>query len=116
MLRGMRRVFALLVGTVEISLRLSAGLVGLGWSALLALIDFGRSRRALGGGTFRCPVGHEVPTEGDAYECSACGYVYGGKTASIWECGNVECKAITPYISCTTCGLSCRNPYRWGRP
>lgn len=115
MLRRVRRAFMFLVEAVEIAARLAAACLGLGWSAAHVLIDLRRSRKALRGGVLHCPTGHEVPTEGDTYECSGCGYVYGGSHASIWECGNPECRAITPYISCPTCGLSIRNPYRWGR-
>lgn len=114
MLRPLRRAFGFAVAVVETSARYLSALLGLAWAALVALLDFARARRALRGSVLHCPVGHEVATEGGTYECSSCGYVYGGH-ASIWECGNVECKAITPFISCPTCGLSCRNPYRWGR-
>ena len=115
MLRTLRRAFGFVVGIAEAAVRCAFVLGGLAWTALAAISDFVRARRALRGGVLHCPVGHEVATEGDTYECASCGYRYGGQHASIWECGNVECQAITPFVSCPTCGLSCRNPYRWGR-
>lgn len=59
-----------------------------------------------------CPQGHEVPTEGGLYQCSRCFYTYEG---SMLVCENPECRASTAFIDCPTCGLSVRNPYRWGK-
>lgn len=76
--------------------------------------DVVKSRRSMDDGVLHCPRGHEVPLEGQVYECSACGYVYEG---SFLRCPNPECQAqITSYINCPTCGLSVRNPYRFGKP
>lgn len=108
------RVFWLVVEAVESALRLAVAVPRTAWAALGFTSDFVKSRRALRGGALHCPASHEVPTERETYECETCGFVYGGSKASIWICGNRECGAITPYVSCPTCGLSCRNPYRWG--
>ena len=64
-------------------------------------------------GTLCCPRGHAIPLCNGTYECAACKFTYEG---SILKCGNPECGATTPYINCPECGLSVRNPYRWGRP
>jgi hypothetical protein len=86
-------------------------------SGTILLYDFVRSRLAMRGGQLRCPKGHQLLTEGETYCCGSCGFTYGGASASIWFCGNPECPApITEYINCPDCGLSRRNPYRWGRP
>jgi len=103
------------VRVADIVLRLCLALPGAIWSTLVVGRDLVRSRRALRGGVLRCPLGHEVPTEGGTYECESCGFVYGGASASIWRCGNPECGAVTPFVACPVCSLSCRNPYRWGR-
>lgn len=106
--------FWLVIDVVEAVLRVALALPSVAWRAFRVTRDLARSRHALRGGVLHCPAGHEVPTEGDVYECHGCGFVYGGRRASIWECGNPECRAITPDVRCSTCGLSCRNPYRWG--
>lgn len=108
------RGFLLAVEIVETGLRLAFALPRVLATGLRIAGDVREARRALRGGTLHCPIGHEVATEQETYACDACGFVYGGKRASIWICGNPECGAITPYVSCPTCGLSCRNPYRWG--
>lgn len=108
------RLFRLAVEVVELVLRVIFALPRMIASGLRIAGDVRKARRALRGGTLHCPIGHEVPTEQETYECASCGFVYGGKRASIWICGNPECGAITPYVSCPTCGVSCRNPYRWG--
>ena len=78
------------------------------------MVDFVAARLASRGGTLHCPNGHDVPLDGEVYECQACRFCYRG--SSILRCGNPECAAVTPYVNCPTCGLSVRNPYRWGRP
>jgi len=100
-------VLDLLGLAVEVTLRLP----GLLWRLAVGAYDFLGARWALRGGALHCPDGHELPLEGE-FECAACGYRYRG---SALLCGNVECRAITPYLNCA-CGLSVRNPYRWGRP
>ena len=89
--------------------------LGFARRSTLVLYDLGKARRRLSGGTLTCPRGHAIVTEGAdvAFCCTKCGFVYAGGSA--WICGNPECQAITPYINCE-CGLSVRNPYRWGRP
>ncbi len=79
----------------------------------LKLFDLGKAARSVKDGILRCPRGHEIPTFGGKYECSECGWV---SDSPIYECRNPECRAITPYINCPTCGLSVRNPFRVGRP
>lgn len=76
--------------------------------------DAARVPLRLPGGVLRCPAGHAIPTEGadQTYQCAGCGFVYRG--GSVWVCANPECGATTPYTNCPTCGLSVRNPYRWG--
>ena len=76
------------------------------------IVDANLARQTIQNGVLHCPEGHPVPTEGEVYECSACGYTYIG---SIWICGNAECRAVTTYTNCPMCGISIRNPYRWGR-
>lgn len=88
-------------------LRLPGALANL----FLITFDFLRGRWVMRGSVLRCPEGHEVPIEG-VYTCTACSYTWRG---SVWRCGNVECRAHTPFVDCPDCGLSCRNPYRWGR-
>lgn len=78
----------------------------------LVLVDLGRASRQARG--VRCPQGHRVETSGGTYECASCGWTF-GQGKSIWRCANPECRAITTAISCPTCGLSVRNPFRWGR-
>jgi hypothetical protein len=63
-----------------------------------------------------CPLGHTIPTNtemsGAFYECQSCHWVAQG---SYWgPCGNPECCSTAAFIGCPTCGLSVRNPYRWG--
>lgn len=73
--------------------------------------DVIKSRRSLSDGQLRCPDGHLIETEGEGiYRCERCGFSYRG---SRFICGNPECRATTPYITCD-CGLSIRSPYRWG--
>lgn len=102
-------------GTARILLVL---LEGLFWLVLTVVRgtavfrDAWRSRPAFVG-PLRCPAGHEVPTEGGPFQCSACSYTYEG---SILVCGHAECGATTPFVDCPVCGLSVRNPYRWGSP
>ena len=67
--------------------------------------------RSIRSGQLRCPKGHVVPITG-VWECSACSFTWEG---SGLRCPNPECGALTPFLSCP-CGLSIRNPYRWGRP
>jgi hypothetical protein len=65
------------------------------------------------GGILRCPRGHAVPIDGEVYQCQACGFTYAG--GSVFLCANPECPSpLTPYTNCPTCGLSVRNPWRYG--
>ena len=77
------------------------------------LLDFMHGRASRVDTAVRCPRGHIIETEGDVYQCDGCGWVYMG---SILVCENVECNALTLFLNCHECGLSVRNPYRWGRP
>lgn len=72
--------------------------------------DVIKSRKSLSAGRLLCPAGHAIETEGHIYRCSLCSFSYRG---SRFVCGNPECKATTPFITCE-CGLSIRSPYRWG--
>lgn len=83
---------------------------GLGKGAVISK-DFIKARCQTKQGKLRCPRGHAVPTEGEVYLCQVCGFVY---TGSVWRCANPECRAITPFCNCPECGLSIRNPYRYG--
>jgi hypothetical protein len=100
-------VFAILEAAIVTCLRLPGAL----WRILIGAIDFLSARYRMRGGALHCPDGHVIPLEG-VFECSSCGFRYRG---SGLVCGNVECRAHTPYVNCS-CGLSVRNPYRWGRP
>ena len=74
------------------------------------------ARRALGRGEAVCPRGHVFLLAGQVYECSACGYTYEA-TGSLLLCPNPECNApVASFVNCPTCGLSVRNPFRWGKP
>lgn len=88
-------------------------LLYLGWSCIVKTSDAGKAAGSVYDGQLRCPRGHPVPLSGGMYECAECGFVYEG---SILQCGNPECSAGTSYVNCPECGLSVRNPYRWGRP
>jgi hypothetical protein len=68
------------------------------------------SRKSLSAGRLHCPAGHVIETEEQIYRCEKCGFNYKG---SRFICGNPECKATTPFLTCD-CGLSIRSPYRWG--
>lgn len=104
-----RGTFALLVSAWRAAFGAVRALIG---GSFLAY-DFAKSRRSLRGGVLHCPRGHAVETEGGVYQCSRCGFAYRG---SILYCGNPECPApITQFLDCPDCGLSVRNPYRWGR-
>lgn len=86
---------------------------GLGWAIGIGK-DVVKSRRSMEDGVLRCPRGHEIPLDNLICECTNCGYVYEG---SLLQCPNPECQAqITSYVNCPTCGLSVRNPYRFGKP
>ncbi len=67
--------------------------------------------KSTGRGIVRCKNGHTTVTAGGLYQCQGCGFVYEG---SIWLCENPECKAVTPFIDCGTCGISVRSPFRVG--
>jgi hypothetical protein len=82
------------------------------WHLGQVATDFVRAEQSMRDGQLHCPNGHAVPTEG-IFECGACKFTYAG---SVWLCGNPECQATTPYTNCPICGLSVRNPNRWGRP
>lgn len=105
-----KAAFAVLVAAWSVTIRTLRALSG---GSLLAL-DFVRSRRSLAGGMLRCPRGHEIETEGGVYQCTRCSFTYRG---SMLLCCNPECPSpVTAYLDCPDCGLSVRNPYRWGRP
>ena len=74
------------------------------------------ARGAIRNGVVTCPRGHTFPLLGQVYECTACGYTY-EHDGSLLHCPHPECNApIAPYVNCPTCGLSVRNPFRWGTP
>lgn len=79
----------------------------------IKIFDANQARNSIQNGILHCPEGHPIPTEGEVYECVTCNFTYIG---SIWICANPECKAVTIYVNCPVCGISVRNPYRWGRP
>jgi|GEM_PF-3242817 len=94
---------------------LARTVVGLGRflrSGFFVTTDVARARRSLEHGYLICPRGHRFPVSGEVYQCERCGFVYEG---SALRCANPECGATTPFVNCH-CGLSVRNPYRWGRP
>jgi len=77
-----------------------------------ALRDGLGAARSLRRGQLHCPRGHVVPMQGQA-RCTACEFVYNG---SLLSCPNPECPVpTTAYLNCPECGLSVRNPFRWGR-
>jgi hypothetical protein len=105
---------------VRLVVQIVLAMIELGFWALhvlgrfvIASLDAARNRHVLVTGRVFCPRGHEIPTDGGVYRCTACDFTYEG---SIWQCANPECRASTPYVDCPTCGLSVRSPYRWGRP
>lgn len=101
---------------VSLLLLVCEGIIWLGyilWGLLIRIVDLIHARSSFQDGELHCPQGHLIPTFGETYECSECSAVF---TGSIWQCPNPECQAVTPYINCPDCGLSVRNPYRWGRP
>ena len=66
--------------------------------------DLAKAFRSWQQGMLCCPRGHEVPTRGQTYECTACGFVYEG---SLLKCGNPECQSpVTSFVHCPECGLS----------
>lgn len=90
------------------------GALGFLHGGSLLAFDFAKSRRSLKAGVLHCPRGHAIETEGGVYQCSRCSFTYSG---SLLLCRNPECTApVTPYVDCPDCGISVRNPYRWGRP
>lgn len=116
-LKGARFTFEVLVTAVEGVLWIGHGLrqlVLIGWDATRGLWGFR-------GSMLRCPDGHAFPISGHDlaydFECSACGWRWSAKFGTELRCTNVECAAPNaPFVACPTCGLSVRNPFRWGRP
>lgn len=103
-------IFTVLVA----ALRLAFGTLRILRGGSLLAFDFARSRRSLKSGVLHCPRGHAIETEGGVYQCAKCGFTYRG---SILLCANPECMSpVTQYVDCPDCGISVRNPYRWGRP
>ncbi len=79
------------------------------------LTDVQDARRTMRDGALRCPDGHIILPSG-IFECGACGWRWRDHAWGL-VCPNPECpRPLTSYIQCTTCGLSVRNPSRWGRP
>ena len=79
-------------------------------------VDLVAARKRLSDGQLHCPAGHVVPTEHLLLQCEQCSFTYSTDHGhSIWYCPNRECQAATPFVSCH-CGLSIRNPYRYGKP
>jgi rubredoxin len=70
------------------------------------------ARASMADDELHCPRGHVIPLRGQVYECSACGWTYEGE---LLRCMNPECSSPdTSFINCPECGLSVRNPYRYG--
>jgi len=112
---GPRLLFGLLRLAVHLALLALETVLWIGlalWGLIVRIKDGHSAFASVKGGSLRCPKGHAVPLSGGTYECSACGFTYQG---SILRCGNPECRAITPFVNCPECGLSVRNPFRWGR-
>lgn len=112
----MHAVLVVMKALVEVAVFLAENVFGLLRAvrrSVAAGLDALHNLPALTSGVLRCPRGHAVPTDGERYECTVCGFTYEG---SVWVCGNPECGAVTPYTDCPTCGLSVRSPYRWGEP
>ena len=105
-----RAVFATLVAAWSLLFGALRALRG----GSLTAFDFVKARRSLRGGVLHCERGHAIETEGGVYQCGRCSFTYRG---SLLVCGNPECPSpVTQYVDCPDCGLSVRNPYRWGRP
>lgn len=102
-----------IVSGVVLVLEAGFWIVSIAWSVFVKTADAAGAAGSVKAGVLRCPRGHAIPLSDGTYECSACKFVYEG---SILKCGNPECGATTTYINCPECGLSVRNPYRWGRP
>lgn len=71
------------------------------------------AKNATQDGELRCPRGHLIPTHG-TWECTSCSFVYVG---SPWLCPNPECpQPFCSHVQCPEpgCGLSQRNPHRYG--
>lgn len=73
--------------------------------------DVASGIKRVDGDAVRCKHGHRTQTAGGLYQCQGCNFIYEG---SAWLCGNPECRAVTPFVECSTCGVSVRNPYRLG--
>ena len=74
--------------------------------------DARAARASMKDGELRCPQGHVIPIDEILCQCSACSFVYKG---SLLRCENPECGAPTSFVTCPTCGLARRSPYRVGR-
>lgn len=113
-LRVAWRLTRLVIGVVLVVLECVFWLIAILYGVIFTGYDVTKAIRSWRQGVLRCPRGHEIPTRGQTYECSACGFVYEG---SMLKCGNPECQSpVTSYVNCPECGLSARNPWRWGRP
>lgn len=118
LMRLLKTTWTLLRLVIWVALLLVEGCFWLGafmFGAGVTVMDIVKAIRSRRDGVLRCPRGHEVPTTGGVYECTACGWVWEGD--SMLRCPNPECQAPTPYVNCPEagCGLSVRNPWRWGR-
>lgn len=103
-----RLVFNLLLGAVE-----AVCWVAYATKRTIRIVEDGLNARALlSGAELRCPRGHTISADG-RYRCGLCGFCYAGEDAA-WMCANPACGAVTPYLSCPTCGLSTPNPFRLG--
>lgn len=108
----MLRIITVIVSAVLVAIEAVLWVIYLAWSTGTKAVDAAGAAGSVKAGQLQCPRGHAVPLSSGTYECSACKFTYIG---SILKCGNPECGATTPYINCPECGLSVRNPYRWGR-
>lgn len=116
-LRVTWRLVRFMIGVVLVALEAVFWIVAVAFGAGLTAKDLGKAILSWRGGILHCPRGHEIPTCGQTYECTACGFVW--ESGSILKCPNPECPSpVTPYVNCPEggCGLSVRNPWRWGRP
>lgn len=113
LIRFIIRVAGIAVGLLVALVEVGFWVLGITKGILIRLFDFAIARRSMRGGKLHCPKGHEVPMEGQTWECDACGWTWEGEG---WRCRNPECTApVAPFTNCW-CGLSVRSPYRWGRP
>ena len=83
------------------------------WEVVTLGRDWHAARRSAPDGKLVCPAGHIIESTG-VFQCS-CGWVFRDDNYGL-NCPNFECeKPRSNIVTCTTCGLSVRNPGRIGR-